>query len=108
MAIQIKSAFYASMFALALSGGAAYCQTAGTPKLTLGNVTFYAPTPDGFYTSNVNLSLDRGPPNNPQVSFGIVIPHVRTLDEVYEKLKPAVDDLANELKTAAENFHPPH
>jgi hypothetical protein len=110
MAIQIKRTVYLSLVALnltAFSAGSAYCQTPAQPKLTLGNVNFYNPTPDGFYTCNVGLSLERGS-NNPQVGFNITMQHVRTLDEVYEKLKPEVDALANELKAAAEGFHPPH
>jgi hypothetical protein len=78
------------------------------PKLVLQNIGLSPINPtDGFYTANVGLYLDRGP-NNPGVSFGISIPHVRSLDEVFDKLKPALDDLSSELKIAAENFHPPH
>ena len=107
MAIQIKRAAYLSLVALSLAAGSAYCQTPGQPKLIFQNVNFVSPTPDGFYTASVGLGLERGP-NNPQVNFNIIIQHVRTLDEVYEKLKPAVDDLANELKEASGGFHPPH
>jgi hypothetical protein len=106
MAIHIKRAVYLSLVVLSLTGSSAYCQTPSEPKLTVNSVSFF-PQPDGYYQANVNLGLQRGP-NNPQVGFGITIQHVKTLDEVYEKLKPAVDDLANEMKTAAEGFHPPH
>jgi hypothetical protein len=76
------------------------------PKLTVSDVVL-TPQPDGYYVGNVDLSLNRGP-NNPQVGFRVTIQHARTLDEIYDKLKPAVDDLASELKKASENFHPPH
>ena len=107
MTIHIKRAAYLSLVALSLSAGSAYCQTPDRPKLTLQNINLNNPTPDGFYTAYVNLLLERAP-TNPGVNFTITIPHIRTLDEVYEKLKPAVDDLSNELKEASGGFHPPH
>ena len=108
MAFHIKRVLYSSVIALSVfSAGSAYCQSATEPKLTLGNINFYNGTPDGFYTVNVGLNLIRGP-NNPQVNFNITLQHVRSLDEAYDKLKPAIDDLAKELKQASDNFHPPH
>jgi hypothetical protein len=109
--MSIKRALYSSVIALSLiSAGAAYCQQAAEPKLRVQNVVFNPTnyqTPDGFYSASFGLLLDRGQ-NNPQVNFSITIPHVRTLDEAYDKLKPAIDDLAGELKKASEDFHPPH
>lgn len=80
----------------AISSNSAFSQTP-EPRLTVGNVNF-SPTTDGIYNVSVNLGLQR--PNNSQIGFGIYIQHVKTLDDVYEKLRPAVDDLADELKHA--------
>ncbi len=109
MAIQIKRSLYLSLAVLSLtafSTSSAYCQTP-EPKLTIANVNFTSPTSDGFYNAYVGLNLQRGG-SNPDISFGLQFNHVRTLDEVYDKLKPAVDQLSDELKAASGGFHPPH
>ncbi|MGO8932428.1 MAG: hypothetical protein ACLQDA_01840 [Terracidiphilus sp.] len=86
-----------------LSGNLAYSQTPDQPKLTIGSISLGS-TGDGSYNANVNLALQRT--GNPQVSFNLSFQHVRTLDEVYAKLRPAVDHLADELKNAHDDF--PH
>jgi hypothetical protein len=107
MAIQIKRIAYLGLLVVSLSAGSAFGQTPAEPKLVLQGINLGPINPpDGFYNANIPMYLDRGP-NNQSVSFSINIPHVRSLDEVYEKLKPALDDLSGELKKAAENFHPP-
>src|ERR1700722_15792250 len=107
MAIHIKRTAYLSLVALCLTAGSAYRQSSVEPKLVLQNVNVNPVGDDGFYNAGVGLGLTRGP-NNPQINFNVSIQHVRSLDEVYDKLKPALDDLSKELKTASENFHPPH
>jgi hypothetical protein len=109
--MSIKCALYSSVISLSLFvAGSAHCQQAVEPKLRLQNIVFNPinyQSPDGFYNAGFQLALERGP-NNPQFGFSVQIPHVRTLDEAFDKLKPAIDDLAGELKKAAEDFHPPH
>jgi hypothetical protein len=75
----------------------AFGQAPISPKLNIGNIIFN-PTQDGFYNANVNIYVQ--PPDNPQINFSVVIQHVRSLHEVYDELKPAVDRLADELKQA--------
>jgi hypothetical protein len=75
----------------------AFAQAADQPKLTVSNIGLNS-TGDGYYNANVNLTLQRA--NNPQVNFGLYFQHIKTLDELYAKLRPAVDDLAGELKRA--------
>lgn len=85
-------------FALAVgSSSSVLSQTPDQPKLTIGYINF-SPTSDGFYNVGVGLNLQRA--NNPQVNFSASMQHIKTLEEVYEKLRPAVDNLADELKHA--------
>lgn len=86
-----------TVLAVAISSNSALSQTLDQARLTVGNVNFN-PTLDGFYNVNIGLGLQRA--NNPQIGFNISIQHVKTLDEVYDKLRPAVDALADELKRA--------
>jgi len=44
------------------------------------------------------MQLRRG--NTNQLSFSIVIPHVQSIDEAIAKVKPEIEKLADELKTA--------
>ncbi len=106
MVIQLRTAVYA-LLVLGLAASSAYCQTATEPKLMVAAINLNSPTPDGFYNAGVNVILQRGG-NNPQVGFNLSFQHIRTLDELYAKLKPAVDQLADELKIASEHFQPPH
>ena len=88
----------ASLCLGAILTSVAFGQTAKTqPKLTVSNINFSS-TGDGFYSANVNLTLQRT--NNPQVNFNLSFQHVKSLDEVYAELRPAVDGLADELKHA--------
>ncbi len=84
----------------AISSNSAFSQALERPKLSIGNIIFNAPQ-DGFYDVNVNLYVRRT--DNPQINFSVLIQHVRSLDEVYDKLKPAVDQLADELRKAEFN-----
>lgn len=87
----------ASLALAVISSSSALSQTPDRPKVIIGNINFN-PTPDGFYNVNVGLYLQRT--NNPQVNFNVSVQHVRSLDEVYDKLRPTVDDLSEELKHA--------
>jgi hypothetical protein len=81
----------------------AWSQTPVKPKLSISYVNLN-PIEDGFYNGNVGLQLQRT--DSPQVNFNLNIQHVKTLDEVYSKVRPAVDHLADELKNADDIF--PH
>lgn len=81
----------------ALFSNAALSQSAGQSKLTVSNIGLSS-TGDGYYNANVNLMLQRS--NNAQVNFGVFFQHVKSLEEIYGKLRPAVDDLPDELKHA--------
>lgn len=94
----------ATIVLAAVSSNSAFSQTPDQPRLTIGSVSFN-PTTDGFYDASVGLRLQRA--SNPQINFSIYLQHVKTLDEVYDKLRPAVDDLAEELKHAKIEI-PPH
>jgi len=87
----------ASIALASISSNSAFSQVLERPKLSIGNIIFSAPQ-DGFYDVNVNLYVRRT--NNPQINFSVLIQHVRSLEEVYDRLKPAVDQLADELKKA--------
>jgi hypothetical protein len=82
---------------VAISCKAALSQQADRPKLAVTNIGLSV-IGEGFYNANVNVVLQRT--GNPQINFGFFFQRVRSLDEVYEKLRPAVDDLADELKHA--------
>ena len=88
---------FARLWLGAVLTSAAFGQTAIRPKLTISNISLGA-IPDGYYNANVNLTLERT--NNPQVNFNAYFPHVKSLDELCTKLRPAVDNLADELKHA--------
>ncbi len=84
--------------AAALSvGSPALSQALDQAKLTVSNIGLGS-TGEGYYNANVNLTLQRA--GNPQINFNISFQHVKSLDEIYAKLRPAVDDLADELKHA--------
>ncbi|HXW25920.1 MAG TPA: hypothetical protein VEK73_14345 [Xanthobacteraceae bacterium] len=87
----------ASLGFAGISASSALSKTPDQAKLTIGSIGLN-PTGDGYYNANVNLTLQRA--NNPQVNFNIFFQHVKSLDELYVKLRPAVDDLADELKHA--------
>jgi hypothetical protein len=75
----------------------AYPQSVAKAKLTISNIGLN-PIADGFYNASVNLVLQR--PGSPQVNFGIFVQHVKTLDEVYDKVRPEAERLVDELKNA--------
>lgn len=77
--------------------GAAFSQTPNQPKLNIGNIVLN-PVQQGYYDADVNLNVRQS--NNRQINFAVLIQHVKTLDEVYDRLKPAIDQLADELKNA--------
>lgn len=90
--------FVAAAFSFsAISTDKAFSQTPDRSQLTVGNINFN-PTSDGVYDANVGLYLRR--PNSPQINFNVNIQRVKTLDEVYDKLRATVDHLADELKNA--------
>jgi len=120
MAILTKQVVLLSLVLIPLASPAQAQQSGGTfsqvqvareapkPKLVVSTVNLYNLKENGVYeTGNINLTLDRGP-NNPTANFGLQVKNVRTLQEAYDQLKPAVVDLANELKAASEDFNPPH
>ena len=80
-----------------ISTDAAFSESSGESKLAIGNIVLN-PMPDGLYTANVNLYLRRG--NSPQINFSVSVQRVKTIDEVYDKLRPSVDHLADELRNA--------
>jgi hypothetical protein len=109
MIIQAKHALYIAVTTLSLSTlsvAGAYCQTV-QPKLTIKDIGLYSAIADGFYNAKVALVLQRGN-NNPTTTFVVSIEHVRTLEELFTKLKPAVSQMADELKAASDSFQPPH
>ena len=96
------------LLALAIGLAAASTQIAfsdpsNESKLTIGNIMLN-PTSEGDFTANVNLYLRRA--NSPQINLSVDVQHVKTIDEVYDKLRPSVDHLADELKNAGiERLH---
>lgn len=90
--------FLAASFGFAaIPTSSAFSQTPDRPKLTIGNINFM-PVSDGFYNTNIGLHLRR--PNSPQINFNINAQHVKTVQEVFDQLRPAIDHLADELKNA--------
>jgi hypothetical protein len=76
-----------------------YSQTPGKAKLTVDNVSL-SPSGDGFYNAGVGLTFQR--PSAPQqsINFTFNFQHIKTLGEVYDKVRPEIDHLADELKNA--------
>jgi hypothetical protein len=85
-----------SLYFASISIDAAFSE-ASRPTLTIGNINFL-PTADGFYDTNVGVYLRR--PSGHQINFNLNISHVRSLAEVYDKLKPAIEQLADEVQKA--------
>jgi hypothetical protein len=109
MMLRGKHALYILLTALSLStlsAAAAYCQSV-QPKLTIKDIGLYSAIAYGFYNAKVDLVLQRGN-NNPTATFVLSIEHVRTLDELFAKLRPPVKQMAEELKAASDDFQPPH
>jgi hypothetical protein len=92
-----RSLFASLYLGVILMSGGAFGQSVDRPKLSVSNIVLNL-TGDGYYNASVNLTLQRT--NNPQVNFNLYFPHVKSLDDLYAKLRPAVDDLADELKHA--------
>jgi hypothetical protein len=80
-------------------------QTPGKAKLTISSVNLSS-SGDGFYNGNAFLLLVRPESPQQQVNFSLNFQHVKTLEEVYAKVRPEVDRLADELKNADIEF--PH
>lgn len=59
----------------------------------------------GFYSANVGVTLDPATAQG-NVTFNFNLQHVKTVEEVREKIKPLVDQLADEAKSAADHFEP--
>jgi hypothetical protein len=101
----IKRLCLTSAAALGLLVSVAYAQAPGQATLVVNGVNLN-PTGEGFYNANVGLTLRRGS-NDLQVNFNISVQHVRGLEEVYARVRPEVEHLADELKNARDDF-PPH
>jgi hypothetical protein len=108
MATQTKQFVFLTAFALALFTFGAKSQAQFAifqtyrvvpPKLTVLDIRKIS-------GSNwiVRLSLTRN--GNPTVDFDLNINDATTKDDVYAKLKPAVDQLANDLEAASTNIQP--
>jgi hypothetical protein len=93
----------ASVFALSSVSGAV-ADEKSTPILTVQNIVLNpAGNDDRLYSANVTLWL-HSKDNTTNLSFSVSIPHVMTVDEVNSKLKSAVDDFADQIKKASEDF----
>jgi hypothetical protein len=90
---------------LFLTVSGAKSEEVNRPRLTINFVGFN-PVGDGDYNANVGLMLQRA--DSPQINFNISLQHVRSLDEVYIRVRPAVDALADELRNAIDDFPKPH
>jgi hypothetical protein len=94
-----------SVTAILLSGNVARSdEQPNRAKLQVSNVSL-VPTGDD-YNGSVNLLLER--PGSPSIYFGLSFQHVRSLEDLYSKVRPAVDHLADELKSASDDFPKAH
>jgi hypothetical protein len=76
------------------------------PKLTVEDIKKLSPPlPDGGFNWTARLNLTRN--GQPQINFYLNINDAKTHDDAYNKLKPAIDQLAADLETAAANLGPP-
>jgi hypothetical protein len=80
-------------------------EEANRPRLTINNINF-STLGEGDYNANVSVLLQRA--DSPQVNFNIFLQHVRSLDDVYGRVRPAIDALADELRNAIDDFPKPH
>jgi hypothetical protein len=76
----------------------AHGQTPGRAKLTINSINL-RPSVDGFFNGNVGLTLQRAETPQQAINFNLQFQHVKTLAKVYNKLRPEIDHLADELKT---------
>jgi hypothetical protein len=81
-----------------LSNTICHSQTPDQAKLGIANINLISASP-GPYVAQVGLVLQR--PNSPQFNFVVIIREVHNVDEVYDKLRPAVNNLAEDLKNAS-------
>lgn len=97
--------FQTCLLLLFVSISSAKSEEINRPRLTINNVNF-SMIGEGDYNANVSLLLQRA--DSPQISFNIFLQHVRSLDDVYARVRPAVDTLADELRNAIDDFPKPH
>jgi hypothetical protein len=88
---------------LAVATSNSHGQASDQAKLGIANINLISTSP-GPYTAQVGLVFQR--PNTPQFNFVVIIQQVRNVNEVYDKLRPAVDSLADDLKNTSINI--PH
>jgi hypothetical protein len=63
-----------------------------------------SPAYDGFFIATVNLSLQN---TKNAMNFSVTIPHIKALDEVHDRLKPAIDQIADDMKRVPIQFDKP-
>lgn len=88
-----------------LGSGTAFAQTkapATTPTLVIQSMQFNRDA-SGSYTAYVTVNL-QPPQAQGNVNFQLTMPNVKTIEEVTQKIKPIVDQLADEAQKAADNF----
>lgn len=102
--LRIIFLFGASLGLMSLATTYSYSQAPEQAKLAILNINLISASP-GPYTAQVGLALQRQ--NFPQINFVVIIQQVHNVPEVYDKLKPAIDNLADDLKGALINIPRP-
>lgn len=107
----MKPFLTASVLAFALSLPAqaqVQAQQSQEPKLKITGISLNPEGDTEFYNGTVYLSLFPVVPGHAQPGLQIIFSHVKSIEEIKEKIKPDVEHIADELKKAADDFEKHH